>query len=129
MKALTIITFLLTSCMEHFTNNDVAGTYVPINYKNNFDTIQLKSQGVYHRRVFDKNYKLLLEMNGKWSLQANGQIRFNSFYQNLDDDLIKFPISVKDTSMEVITDIESRSGSIQFCVGYYEGENCYRKIK
>ncbi len=69
-------------------------------------------------------------MEGKWKLvNQNSQIQIEPFYLNLDDDLIKFPDNVRDTSMVIIKNLETRTGSIQFCVGYYEGENCYRKIK
>jgi hypothetical protein len=129
MKALLIM-FLLTSCKERFTNDEMIGTYVPIGYKNNLDTIQIKPQGLYHRRVFDKTNKLVLEMEGTWKLVTqNSQIQIEPFYLNLDDDLVKFPDNVRDTSMVIIKNLETQNGTIQFCVGYYEGENCYRKIK
>lgn len=124
---------LFSSCVEHFEEKEVCGYYTPVDYKNNFDTLQLQPQGVYHRKVYDKNKKLLLEMNGKWNLKDNESVHFEPFYLNLDDDLIKFPDNVKDTTGGWAGRLETQNGKIQFCVGYYSGklpnQNCYQKIK
>ena len=121
--------FLLSSCFKVKEEKDLYGYYTPLDYENSFDTILLKPQFIYNRKVYDKERNIVLDMNGKWYLQKNNQIKFNSFYLNLDDDLIKFPESTKDTSMEVITDMERRGDGIEFCVGYYPNQNCYQKIK
>lgn len=124
------IVLLFSSCIEHVEENEVYGYYTPVGYKNNFDTLQLQPQGVYHRKVYDKNKKLLLEMNGKWRLENNNRILLSGFYFNLDDDLITFPDNVQDTTGEVNTYFETYAGEIQFCgVGHHPDENCYRKIK
>ncbi len=125
---------LFFSCVGHFEEKEVYGYYTPVDYKNNFDTIQLQPQGIYQRKVYDKNKKLLLEMKGEWKLvNQNSQIQMRPFYLNLDDDLVKFPDNVKDTSMAVIESLEISNGKIQFCVGYYSADlpnqNCYQKIK
>jgi len=128
MKPILLL-FFLASCIEYFESDEILGTYVPIGYKNSFDTIQLKPEGVYHRKVYDITNELLLETDGRWSLLNKSQIKLNGFYQNLDDDLVKFPYLVKDTNMEIITNIETQNGHLQFCIGYFDGENCYRKLK
>lgn len=130
MKALIIMfLFPLTSCVERFNKEEVYGIYAAVGYKNTFDTLWLKENEVYHRKVYDKNKKLVLEMDGKWTIKNNEEIQFYSFYFNLDDDLIKFPESVKDTTGGRSAILETDNGTIQFCVGYYQGENCYQKIK
>lgn len=132
MKAFVLFACVLffSSCDNSYTEKELYGSYVPINYKNTTDTILLEPKGMYHRKVYDKNKNLVLEMEGKWNLVAQKtKIKLNHFYLNLDDNLLRFPESARDTSMEVITNLETRSGVIKFCVGYHENENCYKKIK
>lgn len=119
---------LLVSCDEHFEEKEVYGYYTPVDYKNNFDTIQLQSQGVYYRKVYDMNKKLLLEIKGKWKLEGNTVVHFESFYLNLDDDLLKFPNNVSDTTGGWRGSLENRNNTTHFCVGHHQGKNCYRKI-
>lgn len=123
------ILVFLSSCDVQFQEKELYGVYAPVNYKNTFDTIQLKPQGTYHRKVFNKNNKLVLEMNGKWSLENNTIIHFDSYFLNLDRDIAKFPALLKDTSGGGGGRLEFRNKTIQFCVGYHEEENCYQKIK
>jgi len=123
------ILLLFSSCVEHFEEKEVYGYYTPVDYKNNFDTIQLEPHGIYHRKVYDKNRKLLLEMNGRWNLtEQQSKIQIDGFYMNLDDDLVKFPELAKDTNMVVISVLNTHNGVIQFCAGHYPDENCYQKI-
>ena len=130
VKYTLIVLAMLSSCVQHFDEKELYGKYVAVNYKNTFDTIQLMPQGSYYRHVYDRNKKLVLETEGKWKLEEQKtKLKFIHFYLNLDDDLIKFPESVKDTSTEVITTLETQKGTVIFCVGYYRGENCYEKIK
>ena len=131
MKQLIILLILFTlySCDEHFKENELYGFYVPVGYKNTFDTIELKPQGVYHRKVYDRNNKLALEMNGKWYLEKNSIIHLNLHFFNLDRDIEKFPELLQDTLGGRSGLLETFKGHIQFCVGYYQGENCYQKIK
>lgn len=131
MRQLSIVfvLFLFYSCNEHFKENELYGFYAPVGYKNNFDTIELKPKGVYHRKVYDKNNKLVLEMNGRWKFENNHIVHFEPFYLNLDDDLIKFPNVTKDTSGGWRGSFKTHKGKIQFCVGYHQGENCYCKVK
>jgi hypothetical protein len=130
MKNVVVFSLMvLASCGNHLKEAELYGKYVPVSYKNNFDTIQLKPQGVYHRRVFDRSNKLLLEMDGRWRLNKNSQLTFESFYQNLDDDLIRYPDSVKDTLLQLITDVDISNTDVRFCIGFYDnGQNCYKKL-
>lgn len=128
LKAIFIL-LLFPSCVEHFEEKEVYGYYTPVDYKNNFDTIQLQPESVYHRKVYDKNKKLLFEMSGKWKLESSHRIILSNFYMNLDDDLVKFPENVNDTTGGVNTTFETHNGKIQFCgVGHHPDGNCYRKI-
>lgn len=116
------------SCIKE---KDLTGTYVPVNYKNNFDTINLEDNGIYSRKVYDINGKLLLKMKGNWEHSQN-TIRLEYFYLNLDDDLVKYPEVVKDTMANWGGYLDNNNGNIEFCVGYLSAslpnQNCYRKI-
>lgn len=131
MKILSVIYLyvLLVSCNDHFDEKEVYGYYVPLGYRNTFDTIQLRPDSAYHRKVYDKSHRLVLEMDGRWKFETNHRIILNRFYLNLDDDLAKYTSSAFDTSIEMNSYFETKRGLIQFCVGYYEGENCYQKIR
>lgn len=121
--------YLLSSCDDHFEKNELLGNYASVNYKNTFDTIQLKPHGEYHRRIYDRNNKLALESNGKWSLEKNTIIHFDSYFLNLDRDVAQFPELLQDTVGGGGGHLEARNNTIQFCVGYHPGEDCYQKIK
>jgi len=120
---------LLTSCDGFFTEKEVYGAYSPVDYKNNFDTIQLMPHNIYRRKVYDKNKKLLLDMKGKWELENNINVHFEPFYLNLDDDLVEFPNKVSDTTGGWGGRLEIHKRIVHFCVGYDVSSNCYRKIK
>lgn len=109
------IILLFSSCVEHFEEKEVYGYYTPVGYKNNFDTLQLQPDNVYYRKVYDINKKLLLEMKGKWKMEVNHRIILSPFYMNLDDDLVKFPELVNDTTGGVNTYFEMRNGKVRFC--------------
>jgi hypothetical protein len=123
----------LSSCVDSFTEQEILGTYTPVDYRNCFDTIQLKINGVYHRRVYDIKKHLVLDMNGKWHFKnkKNSVIEFSSYFHNLDRDLIKFPELVTDTIGSWSHMIERSNKRIEFCVGYYSADlsnqNCYQK--
>src|SRR5690606_26087586 len=105
------------------------GYYAPVGYTNTFDTIELKPQGVYHRKVYNKNNKLALEMNGKWYLEKNSIIHLNSHFFNLDRDIEKFPELLQDPLGGSSGLLETSHGAIEFCVGYEIDSNCYRKVR
>ena len=133
MKLSTIL-FLLpfASCAQSFSNQEVLGTYVPAGYKNNFDTVQLLNDGQFKRKIYDQNKKLVLENKGTWVIASNSKIKFKKFYLNLDEDFTLIQESNKkliDGYGDVEVVLETHNDTIQFCVGYYQGENCYQKIK
>lgn len=104
------------------------GNYVPVNYKNTYDTITLLTENICQRKVYDKFNKLALLMNGKWYVEGQSTITFNSFFLNFDRDIVKFPELLKDTAMELSVEVSKRSGRIYFCTGYFDDESCYNKI-
>lgn len=128
---LSVFVCLISSCV--FINDEtILGYYSPLSYTKNYDTLIVLKGGIYKRVVYDKNKRLLLNMTGKWSLQGDA-IYFDSFYFNLDDDLVKFPYLVNDTSGGWVGILESDRGKIKFCVGHYAAklpnQNCYTMIK
>lgn len=132
------ISLFFASC-KNYTEKEIVGFYAPVDYKNNFDTIQLQENNIYHRKVYDFNKKLVLEMQGEWKLDGTA-IKFYPFYLNLDDDLVKFPENVQDTTGGWAGDIwhineplsQTKRKAIAFCVGHQSAtkdENCYQKIR
>ena len=130
MKMRCILSLLLfSSCVEHFEENELYGYYTPVGYSNNFDTLQLKPQALYHRKVYDAKRRLLLERDGKWEFIGGNGLALSGFYLNADDDLLKFPELAKDTVGGINTFFETHNGKIEFCgVGHYPDKNCYQKI-
>ena len=130
---LIFMALALPSCVDNFTEQEILGTYTAVHYKNCFDTIQIKNNGIYHRKVYDVKKHLVLDMNGKWKFYNNkkSQIQFHSFFLNLDRNLVKFPELVEDTLGGGSFNIERNKGKIEFCVGYYSedlpNQNCYKK--
>lgn len=126
---------LLIGCTTSFTTEETIGTYTPVGYRYTFDTIQLKSDGIYHRKIYDKTKKLVMEMDGQWSFYDtdNNAIQFRSYFLNLDRDLTRFPELLEDTTGGWVGDLQNNAGTIEFCVGYFSADlpdqNCYRKIK
>ena len=55
-------------------------------------------------------------------------LTLHSFFLNLDRDLIAHPELLSDTGMLMETNMETDNGSLRFCTGYLENQNCYRKI-
>jgi hypothetical protein len=131
MFALLAIALALVTCGAHFDQKDVVGTYVALDYVNCIDTIRVLPSGLYERRVYASDRSLALGMQGKWTLDevGDGQITFYSFFLNLDRDLLKYPELVSDTALKLSVELESLGGSVGFCTGYYDGKNCYRRIK
>jgi hypothetical protein len=128
MKFLILSSIVLFSCIKE---QDLKGTYVPVNYKNNFDTIRLEDDGIYSRKVYDINGKLLLKMKGRWE-HKNDIINFRPFFLNLDYDLVKFPEVIQDTLGGWSGNLHKNNGNLEFCVGHLSAslpnQNCYRKI-
>lgn len=131
MKALKVVSVLLvlTACNKRFNEKDLYGCYSPVGFQNTYDTICLKADGIYHRKVYDKNKSLVLETTGKWFVEKKAIIHFDNFFLNLDRDIVKYRELVQDTLGGGGGLLENKKGIIQFCVGYHEGENCYQKIR
>jgi hypothetical protein len=121
-----ILLICFSSCDEHFEKSDLYGCYTPIGYKNNFDTIIFKAKNKFRRRVYDKNKKLILDQKGTWVLKDKQPLLIETFYRNLDDDLVHFPEKI-DTNFSLSTYFETVDGKIQFDFGNFIGENCFQK--
>ncbi|GAA4376145.1 hypothetical protein [Hymenobacter koreensis] len=119
---------ILTSCVDHFSEDALYGSYTPIEYNNNYDTILLSKDNQYQRRVWDKNKKLLLNMKGSWYLHGGTQVQFYSFYFNLDDDLVKFPHLINDTTGGSSSLVKSKNGVIKLRFKYLNGETLYQQV-
>ncbi|PWN65880.1 hypothetical protein [Chryseobacterium oncorhynchi] len=122
-----LISFVITSC-SNIKENELYGKYIPISYHNTYDTLVIKKNKEYERRVYNHNKKLLLDYKSTFQLESLGSIKFDNFYLNLDRDLVKMPEDVKDTDMSMTTNFEKKDKDIIICFGYHEGENCYKKI-
>lgn len=133
MRYIFFMAFLY-SCTPTFTESEVIGTYTANGYMNNFDTIILQPKGFYQRKVYDAEKKAVLNMKGKWRFYDDkmNAIYIESFYLNLDDDLLAFPELVNDTIGSGGFSLSRVNGSLEFCVGYFSADlsnqNCYRKI-
>lgn len=122
---------LFVSC--GYTEKDLIGVYAPADYKNTFDTIQLQEHNKYHRKVYDINKKLVLEMQGEWSIKED-VIEFKSpYFFNLDRDLVEFPELLQDTVSNGLGYVWKKKGTLEFCVGHFAvdlpDQNCYQKLK
>jgi hypothetical protein len=127
MKLIIYSLFLLFISCKGIDENEVYGKYYPVSYKNTFDTIIIKKEGKYRRVVYDKMKTKLLDYESTYSLGGNS-IKFESFYFNLDKDLVAFPDDVKDVDVTFNTYFEEIDGNLSLCFGYYEGENCYKRL-
>lgn len=126
-----LIGLLFVSC--GYTEKELIGVYAPTDYKNTFDTIQLKEHNKYHRKVYDKNKKLVLEMQGEWNIKED-IIEFKSpYFFNLDRDLVEFPELLQDTASNGLGYVWKKKDALSFCVGHYAvdlpDQNCYHKLK
>jgi hypothetical protein len=120
---------IFSSCDQKFEEKELYGFYSPIDYKNTYDTIQLKPNGVLQRRVYDRNRTLVLNQSGKWQLDGNTIIKFRTFFVNLDRDVAKFPELLADTLGGWGAKLKKKQHGLKFCVGHDINENCYQKIK
>lgn len=126
-----LIGLLFVSC--GYTEKELIGVYAPTDYKNTFDTIQLKEHNKYHRKVYDKNKKLVLEMQGEWDIKED-VIEFKSpYFFNLDRDLVEFPELLQDTASNGLGYVWKKKDTLKFCVGHFAvdlpNQNCYQKLK
>lgn len=120
-----VITFFILGCS--IGDKEIAGIYAAIGYNNTKDTIVLCNDGIYERKVYDNNNRLVLKTEGKWSYK-DGLITMRSFFLNLDRDVSEYPELLKDTTMRMQVLVEKEGGVIKFCTGYLNNENCYGKV-
>ena len=80
-----IIIVFIMSCS--YSDNEMIGIYTPSNYKNTYDTIELSSNNVYYRRIYDGNKKLVLKTKGTWIVDKDILEFDRPYFWNLDDDL------------------------------------------
>jgi hypothetical protein len=119
---------VLTSCSFFTNETSLYGKYVPVNYKVTFDTLVLKQNQIYSRKIYDKDKKIVFSTTGKWKLVNGTKIVFENFFENFDRDLNRFPELLSDTLGGVEVVIETGLNNNSFCFGYFPGENCYNKI-
>lgn len=134
-----LIGVLFTSCS--YSEKEMIGIYAPTDYINTFDTIQLKENNLYYRKLYDFNKNLVLEMQGEWNVEGD-VIEFKSpYFLNLDSDLTRFPGLLQDTVSNGLGYIWaawqplffSKRNNLSFCVGHFalsqSDQNCYQKLK
>jgi hypothetical protein len=112
----------------HFSQEEIFGTYVSVNYVNTADTIWIKPNGLYLHRIYTPNGQLLLDTRGEWKQVGIREFKFSEFFLNYDRDLIQFPELLADTLGSTSVIIESHDSTFEFCTGYLEGEYCYRRV-
>lgn len=132
MKAAIFLFFIIVTVSCSYYAGEMIGTYSPANYTNTYDTIQLGTNNIYYRRVYDRNKKLVLKTKGKWKVDHDLIVFEPPYFWNLDGDLVKFPELLNDTISNGIGYIGVNSGRIEFCVGHYSADipnqNCYKKV-
>ena len=74
-----IILTLLVSCDESFRSDEIIGVYVPIGYKNSYDTIWIRPDSLYSRKVYNAENKIVLTTTQKYVFINNNIIDFFYF--------------------------------------------------
>ncbi|MDR6735215.1 hypothetical protein [Sphingobacterium sp. 2149] len=132
MRAAIFLFFILVLVSCSYYSGEMIGTYSPDNYTNTYDTIQLGTNNIYYRRVYDRNKKLVLKTKGKWKVDHDLIVFEPPYFLNLDRDLVKFPELLNDTISNGIGYIGVNSGRIEFCVGHFSADipnqNCYKRV-
>lgn len=132
MKVIIISFFILLfySCSDTINKNELIGRYTPICFKNNYDTLTLINSYSYHRKVYDKNKKLVLNMMGNWSFKSPDIITFENYYPNVDDDLIKFPKNATDTNRRIKSSfcLYRNNGVLEFIVEDYIKDKIFKQL-
>ena len=122
---LLLVLLNLSGCSPNKEN--IIGKYAAVGYVNTSDTIMVNKAGIYERKIYDKNKKLALQMQGKWEYD-NGLLVMTPFFLNLDRDIVLYPEILSDTSMRMEVLVEKTLKGTRFCTGYLENEYCYKKI-
>ena len=129
MKRIIAFAALVMASCGLVLDSEVPGVYVPVDFKNTYDTIWVFGNGSYRyrRKVYNKNGKLVLDVEHSYRM-ALGGIGFDTFFLNLDRDLVKFPELIDDFFDYAEFALEKKKGIVQFCTGYDDGEGCYIKL-
>ncbi len=130
-KIIVVVIFsfiLIVSCSFFTSENTLLGKYAPVGYKKNFDTIILKSNQIYSRKIYNNEKRMVFSTTGKWKLIDNTKIEFENFFENFDRDIERYPELLSDTLGGVEVVVEQSISKTSFCFGYFQGENCYNKI-
>jgi hypothetical protein len=128
------ISFLLITLAIGCTTinqDDIYGKYAARGYRNNFDTIELKPNNTYTRKIYDKNNKLLLNSTHPFEFVKPEKIQFWYFIDNYDEDYSMYPQNLYDTLGGVQCVLERKGNSIFFSTDVYinSGKYCYYKLK
>jgi len=78
----TIILLFLILCSCN--REKIEGLYVGKNFTTNIDSIQIMSNGVYSRIIYDNNGSLIFKNKGTY-IKHNSDIEFNDFLLNAND--------------------------------------------
>lgn len=107
---------------------EIPGTYAAEGFVETKDTIWLKADGNFERVIYSSKNSNKWAMHGKWEYGSHSSLELNSFFINHDRDIAAFPELINDTIGGYRTLIERNGGEIQFCLGPFEGQHCFRKI-
>lgn len=111
-----IILTLLVSCDESFRSDEIIGVYVPIGYKNSYDTIWIRPDSLYSRKVYNAENKIVLTTTQKYVFINNNIIDFFYFFENYDYDLALYPENLSDTLGGMQCRLERYKGEVRFCI-------------
>jgi hypothetical protein len=118
--ALCFLSYQFHGC--YFPRSEVVGTYTARHFLNNRDTVHLRTDGSYHRKVLDHQGHLALDMEGTWRLRHD-VLELDAWYDNLDDDLVKWPEKACDNDMDMQFLLSRRPFNITFQTWEMEGEH------
>ena len=125
---LVLFLMILSSCSYFISKKEICGTYAPLDYKNTYDTIVIKENNIYTRRIYDANNNLKMEMQGSWKIVDGNKVQFWSFFFNLDRDIDKYPELLEDTTGGMQVLFYKKKGKTEFHFGYYN-DIIYRKVE
>jgi hypothetical protein len=135
LLSITTSILICISCTQKFTEDNIIGVYVPEQFVNTKDTLNIMKNGRYSRKIYNRNGKLLLSMKGGWNFsnKDNNSIHFRPYFTNLDRDLDVFPELLADTAGGWVVDLVKDYKQLKFCMEDYQDDKgepiCYLKIK
>lgn len=121
------ILIVLIGCGSNHVTSSFEGVYGAVDFVNNYDTITFDKSGIYNRIVRDSEGNIVRRIKGIWFLRGR-ELSMPHFYLNLDDNLKEFPESAMDDSTHMTRQVFNINGQLGFCVGYFAGEYCYRRV-